>query len=333
MKLATITAIVLLVMIVSSVPAESGGRIVVVGTDTIDFGKYPAREKKIARYVLRNAGKTDLQIVKIRKTCGCSSATCDKTVLRPNETGIVEVVMLPHSLAGLYSKNTFVESSDAANRFLKLTVSGHAIPLIQIKPSHQVAAGRIKTGQRWSQSFALHASSSDVKLGKVKTTSTHPVKAVLSKQTNDDGNHPRKLLISLLPTKKSGDWRCTAMIPFLVPSNHPPLEITVTGRIGAELSAVPGIAYLSLSETPSKRSFRLRVLGQRSRVLKPDDIDLPVIDGIQFSVKQAPNRKGLILTTIFSPEFTRQLAVEERTPISVGISGASSATIVCKSKN
>lgn len=123
-----------IILLVSATFSLAGGKIAVIGKDTIDFGKYPAREKKVATYTVRNVGDDTLKILKVRKTCGCTSATAPKSELKPDEETQVEVVILPNAIFGLFSKNTFVESTDTDNRFLKLNTAGNAIPLVKVTP-------------------------------------------------------------------------------------------------------------------------------------------------------------------------------------------------------
>lgn len=322
-------ALALVVLFFTSfVMAEEAGRIEVVGKDCVDFGKYPAREKKVAVYQIRNSGTGKLEILNIRKTCGCASAVCDKKVLETNETANVEVVILPNSIFGLYSKNTFVESSDPANKFLRLTVAGNSIPIIEVNPSLEINAGRIKTNSTWSQSFDLKATEPGVSLGDLKTESNYKVESKLEKITGGEGHYA--LSMTLLPTAESGDFRCTMSIPVTTPTNHPSTRILVSGRIGTELSAVPGIAYLALASEPQTRVFSMRVLGERTRVLRLEDLSLPVHKDAAFSVKPVSQGHGLEVTGTFGPEFAKELYAEENIPLEFKIRGASSATVVCK---
>ena len=311
--------------------ANEHGKIEVVGPNSVDFGKYPAIGKKIAHYRIRNAGKGVLKILKVRKTCGCASATCDKKELKPKETATVEVVILPNSIFGLYSKNTFVESSDPGNRFLRLNVGGNATPLVKIEPKNFIHAGRMQTDKPWTQSFTLTASVPILKLGKPKVEKSHPAETDL-KPVGKSANR-YQFSVVLVPTTQSGDFNCSVEIPILTPSNHPPLRLGVSGKIGKELSAVPGILRIPLSEKPVKKTFFLRVLGQRTRILKPDELKAPEDDRTSFEARTDRRRGGLMVTATFSPEFTKALFAEKRIPISFSVPGASSARIVCKTRN
>ena len=309
--------------------AISSGKIEVVGSDTVNFGKYNAWEKKVALYKIKNVGDEVLRIIKVRKTCGCASATCDKTELQPGATGTVEVVILPDSIFGLYSKNTFVESSDTDCRFLKLNVGGNAIPLLEVQPKEEVYIGRVPSGKELKRSFVLTATGKNVALGKPSVESTYPVETVLSAS---DGKPSAKFQfdITLKPSDKSGDLNCTVTLPVISPTNHAPVKITITGRIGVQLQALPGIARVPLSDAPVNRSFQLRALGQRTRVLDSNAIALPKVEGVEFAVKQHHDGHSLLVTATFSPDFTKQLLADETIPLSFSVQNAASAKLICK---
>ena len=309
--------------------AADTGRLEVIGKDSVDFGKYPAIEKKVATYQIKNSGTGKLVILNVRKTCGCASATCDKKVLETNEHAKVEVTILPNSIFGLFSKNTFIESTDPNNRFLRLTVAGNSIPLLDVKPSLELYAGRLKTNAEWSQSFSLTGAEPGITLGDPQTESNYKVTARLTK-TGKTGESRFDLNITLLPSFESGDFKCVACIPVICPSNNPPTKIVITGRVGTELSAVPGIVYLRFSNEPQTRKFTLRVLGDRTKVLKTEDLILPKNNGTAFNFKPDLQGHSLEVTATFNSNFIKELYAEESIPLEFKMAGASSAAIVCK---
>jgi len=110
------------------------------------------------------------------------------------------------------------------------------------------------------------------------------------------------------------------------------LPHSITGKVGTELSCVPFTARLAVSETPITRRFTFRVLGQRSRVLSPEELTLPDRKDVQLTVEKEPNGKGLRVYASFSPEFTRDLFVNGTIPLMFQVPGASSATVLFKSR-
>lgn len=324
--------LLLLIAVVGSLAScrvEPAPRIEVVGPDRIDFGPYPARENKVARYTIRNTGSAPLKILQIRKNCGCAAATSDKQELKPKEEARIDVTILPNSIFGPYSKNAWVETSDPKSPFLRLTMAGTAIPLVEIKPTDYVYAGRIPTNTSWSQSFELEATEEGVKLGALKTESNLPVEMSLNRAGHEQRGR-YQLVIRVLPAFESGDLRCSISIPVLEPTNLPPIKISIAGTVGSELCAVPGVFKLPLSEQPITRRFVLRVLGQSSRVLDPASLKLPRQAGASFKVEQ--DEDGLRVIATFSSEFTKQLYADEETRLSFEVPGASSAKVVCKTR-
>jgi len=309
---------------------SASGRIETVGSATIDLGKYPAEDRKVASYKIRNTGKDVLKIINIRKNCGCAEATCSKKELNPQEEATVNVVILPDSIFGSYSKNTYVESSDLTNSFLCLTVAGNAIPLVEIKPQDYINAGRIMTNQAWSQAFELKGKDPSVKLGAPLVECNYKADAGFTNISPDESRY--RLDVRILPADKAGDLNCSVRIPVLSPTNRQPVKITISARVDLELCAVPGIVYLPVSKEDISRSFSLRLLGQRARVLDPNSLKLPENAEISFAVRQDSDGKGLLVTATFSPEFTKQLFADETIPLSFEVPGASSAQVLCKTR-
>ena len=310
--------------------AEEGkaGRIEVVGPASIDFGKYPAEEKKVADYRIRNSGSDILKIIKIRKTCGCAEATCSKEELKPQEEATVKVVILPDSIFGTYSKTTFVESSDPTNGFLSLIVMGNAVRIVDIKPQDYINAGRIMTNQQWSQLFELKGRDPSVKLGNPMVESNYKVETTF---TNIAGSVARYSLgVKILPADKSGDLNCSISMPVLFPTNCPPVKIVISAKVDLELCAIPGTIYLPASGQDVERTFTLRLLDQHARVLDPNSLKLPENPDISFAVRQDSDGKGLLVTARFTPEFIKQLFTDEVIPLSFEVPGAASAQVVCK---
>jgi len=304
------------------------GRIEAVGPATVDFGKYPAEDRKVASYKIRNAGNDILKIINIRKNCGCAKATCSKKELKPQEDATVEVVILPDSIFGPYSKNTYVESSDPTNAFLCLAIAGNAIPLVEIKPQDYINAGRIMTNQLWSQSFELRGKDPSVRLGSPCVDSNYRAETTFTNLVPGEARY--RLDVRILPADRSGDLNCSIRIPVLFPTNRQPVKVTISARVDLELGAVPGIIYLPLSKQEVTRSFSLRLLGQRARVLDPNSLKLPENPEISFAVRQDSDGKGLFVAATFSPEFTRQLFADEAIALSFEVPGASSAQVLCK---
>lgn len=300
----------------------------VTGPDTVDFGKYPARERKVAKFRIKNSGRKTIKIVRIYKTCICATAICDKPELKAGETASIEIIILPNSIYGQYSKPTYIESTDINNQFLGVTVKGAAVPLVEIKPQDFIYAGRIETNREWKGSFDLTALEPGVKLGEPEVKGNCPVEVVLNPVPGQsEGRH--RLDVRLLPVATSGDFQCGVKIPVLFPTNHPALCLGVAGKIGIEMVAFPGTFRMDVSTNDVVRSFNLRVLGDAARVLDPGQLKVPDEHGVSFAVKQAGDGRTIDVTARFSPEFLRALLEQGKRELSFAIPGIASARVVC----
>jgi hypothetical protein len=318
----------LLVLLVSRAFVSAEPKIELEGVRSLDFGSYPAQEERTATFRIKNTGTSELRILGIRKTCGCSSAKARQTVLKPEMSTEVDVRIAANSIYGLYSKNIFIESNDPSIRFLVLTVSGEAVPLIDVDPGYEVYVGRVPRNTSHKQVFQLRATQ-EVKLGEVLNTSSHPVDVRMSPGSGSSASE-YQLAVTILPTDESGDFTCQLEIPVLSPTNHTPVKLDISARLGAQLNCVPGILYVPVSDVPVTRTFLCWVLGQRSRILRPDELSLQDTEGVSYTAKPARGGSALEVEVTLSPAFTRQLFVEERLPLTFSVTNASSGNVVCK---
>ena len=79
----------------------AASKLEVVGSDSVDFGKYQANQTKTASFTIKNSGDEVLKIKSIRKTCGCFKPSSDKMVLKPNELATLKVEVEAY---GIYSE-------------------------------------------------------------------------------------------------------------------------------------------------------------------------------------------------------------------------------------
>lgn len=211
-----------------SVYSEDKAPVIAVdGKATVDFGTYPAKERKEAFYKITNKGKGILKIGRIRKTCGCAEAKIDKKEINPGETGTLKTVVLGDSIYGSYRKNVYVESNDPKQRFLTLTVAGKAVPIVTIKPKENIYAGFIPAEKEWKQEFHLLATESGIKLLEPILQTDTQAKAKLTKKSNK----LFLLTVTITPEKGKLDFKCKVKVPVSKPKGWKAVEILIMGKI------------------------------------------------------------------------------------------------------
>lgn len=319
----------ILVMATPLPPLLAQGHIKVIGQPSCDFGSYPAWESRTARFELSNNGTEPLRILGLRSTCGCGTLTADRNTLKPGESTGITAEILPNALEGPFTKHVFVESSDASQPLLQLTLNGRAVPLVTVQPRRDVNLGRIPLGTPWECRFELTASREPVRLGTPTLTGTSDISASLSLDTDSNVLH-QTVLIKAPPGKTPGEIRVGLEIPIISHTNHPPLRLEVTGRQGDELVALPGIIRLRQGEETATQVFTLRLVGSQSRRLLPADLQLPISEDMTFKCTPGQTPQEVTITVVFAHPFLTRLARDKVISLPIEMAGCTPTTLVCR---
>jgi hypothetical protein len=140
------------------------GGLEVSGNGVADFGAYPAAESREHTFRLVNATGETVKIRKIRSTCGCLISQVSASELVPGKALEIRTQVKANSVSGKFSKTIYVETDMAGRRFIRLELKGTAQPLVEVKPSAQFYAGKLKAGREYEFRFELLPSQSGVEL-------------------------------------------------------------------------------------------------------------------------------------------------------------------------
>jgi hypothetical protein len=201
------------------------GDAVIDGSDKVDFGSYPANQRKKAVFKLVNQGDGILRILKIRKTCGCSDVKIDKTELKPGETGIITASIKANSITGAFHKKFYVQTDDSHRAFLGLSLTGNSVPLVKVQPKDKIHLGTLTAGKLKTQDFILKKSSSkgEIEYGEPKLKNFKQATVKFDKQSG-------KLSVDLQPVE-AGAFKLELDIPVVKPEGWEPIQIILTGRV------------------------------------------------------------------------------------------------------
>jgi len=207
----------------------AGPKLEIEGEARANFGKYPSRESKVAKFVIRNGGDEPLSIQKVRKTCGCLDVSYRKKAIKPGKSSVVKVTVLAEKVSHAYSKHVFIESNDPGKKFLKLQVMGNAVPAVEIKPHDKVNAGGIAAAQEWSRTFALATYEDGVKLGEPAIESQLDANAEVKENPEKPGQY--LLTLDMTPGTEQKRFRCVVTVPVVRPRKCKPLKLVVHGSV------------------------------------------------------------------------------------------------------
>lgn len=136
-----------------------------------DFGYVPKTGKVIHTYQIKNVGEDTLIIVKVRSTCGCTTAPLSKERLAPNETAELDVVFNPAKVrVGQTTKRVQVISNDANNPFAEVKFSakiGKISSLVKITPA-SISFDTVSSGSEVVRTLTIENTSGE-KLSMTRT--------------------------------------------------------------------------------------------------------------------------------------------------------------------
>jgi hypothetical protein len=92
-----------------------------------NFGSTKSKDKIEHTFNLKNEGKSDLVIHKIRATCGCTTVAPAKTVIKPGESSSFKAIFTPGSRKGKQHKSIYVISNDPKNPSVRLMIKGEIL--------------------------------------------------------------------------------------------------------------------------------------------------------------------------------------------------------------
>lgn len=123
----------------SVAPADPNGPKLRCDENTFDFGDAWSGTVVEHAYVIHNDGKSPLELLNVKTTCGCTVVDYDK-VIAPGGQGKVTVKLTLSKAVQSQpvSRSVQVESNDPANKVVPLTIKGKVKPRVALEPSNAV---------------------------------------------------------------------------------------------------------------------------------------------------------------------------------------------------
>jgi hypothetical protein len=220
-----------------SIALAGAPRITTTGKYIIDLGSFPANTTQQTVFEIVNSGDSELIIKNVRKTCGCSKTELSSNRIASGGKATLTVYINANSISGPFSKDVYVENNDPKQRFLRLTVSGKAVPLLKIQPKQYLYMGTLTPGNKYEYKFQLEASRDNVKLELAEHQTNFPVKAELK------AVKPKVfvLTVSAEPDKPASRLSAEFEIKIKAPDGWDPLKIKLQGSSRGKQESVSHI--------------------------------------------------------------------------------------------
>ena len=108
-----------------------------IGQTTFDFGQIFENQPLTHTFVIKNTGTAPLRIEYVDPECACTVANYDKTI-PPGGQGSITLTIKPYSVIHQFKKDAKVTLNDPEQHILNLSLTGVALPFIEIQPSYIV---------------------------------------------------------------------------------------------------------------------------------------------------------------------------------------------------
>jgi len=110
------------------------------------FGQIYRGEKVQHHFLLKNAGEAELEIKKVRPSCGCTAAVPSQNVVPPGGEAYVEVTFDSKNFVGKVTKTVMVDTNDPSEPTHTLTLEAFILEEVAAEPS-RLTLGQIRQGE------------------------------------------------------------------------------------------------------------------------------------------------------------------------------------------
>ncbi len=122
---------------------------------SVTLGEFPSWESRESVFALRNTLERPVNLLRVRSSCSCAIVDFTPCTIAPGQDASVSVSIPQNTLSGRFSKAVYVETDAPGQEFLELTVSGTAVPAVEVQPKREVYLGRLEAGKPRTFMFRL----------------------------------------------------------------------------------------------------------------------------------------------------------------------------------
>ena len=94
-----------------------------------DFGKIKEDERPVHVFTIKNTGREELIISRVRSSCGCAATMLSSDNIQPGKSAELKVTFNPTGYNGLVKKDIYIESNDPQLSKTKLTITTEVEPI------------------------------------------------------------------------------------------------------------------------------------------------------------------------------------------------------------
>jgi len=162
---------------------------------THDFGTIKEEiGNAVAKFVFTNTGKSDLKILKVKTSCGCTASDYTKTVIKPGDKGFVSAIYHTAHRPGAFRKTITVTVNNPDKPNTVLFIKG------KVSPRQKSPADRFPTSMGNLKLMSNHLAFNDVKLTDIRTDSMKVYNNWSHQMDFKFPNLPAHITVKMLPS-------------------------------------------------------------------------------------------------------------------------------------
>lgn len=197
-------SLIALITIMFSVAIFSQPMLEVIGGDTYDWGDVtPADSPLKAKVKIKNAGKEELIINRVKPTCGCTTAPLGKDHLKPGEITELEITLRVSQTSGSVHKTINIYSNDPKdNGTYVYQLKALMVQPIVVLPRNFIMFNDLTVGFKSTSSVKLkNTTDKTIKLSDFRVTPENMI-INLSGEISVKPNQEIELTATIMPSKE-----------------------------------------------------------------------------------------------------------------------------------
>ena len=179
-----------------------------------NFGQIYQNQKVEHLFTFKNTGDQVLNIEKVKTSCGCTAAILSEKLIKPDESGEINITFNSGLRQGSQKKTIYVHSNDPVERIVQLIIEAFVKVDLEASPP-RVYFNQAKAGQTVTQEVVLkNSGEKSIAIQSIDTTPSSFTVKIITEETK-------------LPVSLKQKASLTITVAAEVPTNSP----RVTGRV------------------------------------------------------------------------------------------------------
>lgn len=207
-----------------------------------DFGTVARGADTVHRFAAKNIFKEDVELVSVRSSCGCTTATIEKKVLKTGDVGYVTATFNTRTFTGLHGATLTIEVRWKDNRVSRraetqLRVNGNIRGDVVFKPG-AVKFENVDQGKVSEQNVEVaYAGRSGWKIVDVRGAS-EDLEVELTQRQRSSGRIAYDLLVRLKDSAPAGYFN-EQLVLVTNDEQNPRIPMHIAGRVVPAISVAP----------------------------------------------------------------------------------------------